>query len=236
MIRLGKAKQETIYMGKETVTTPGNKRRIQVRKARPDGFTEAKRQVFLDTLAMCCTVTAAAKAAGISTVTVNYHRRRDPVFAQQEAEALAAGYVYLEAASLARAARGGHYEPGEGAGDGAAGGTPGAEALDPEMALHLLQLRQKGLGRRTGDGGPAPKRVSLKELDESIRAKLEILNRRLTGGKALRQGSGQALKRHEVRKVKSPKEGKVALPRPAPGQASAQDERNKGEERGPRIR
>jgi hypothetical protein len=226
MIRLGKAKQETIYMGKETVTTPGNKRRIQVRKARPDGFTEAKRQVFLDTLAMCCTVTAAAKAAGISTVTVNYHRRRDPVFAQQEAEALAAGYVYLEAASLARAARGGHYEPGEGAADG----TPGAEALDPDMALHLLQLRQKGLGRRTGDGGPAPKRVSLKELDESIRAKLDILNRRLTGGK------GKALKRHEVRKVKSPKERKVALPRPAPGQASAQDERGKGEAQGPRIR
>jgi hypothetical protein len=46
-------------MGKETVTTPGNKRRIQVRKARADGFSEAKRQVFLDTLAMCCTVTAA---------------------------------------------------------------------------------------------------------------------------------------------------------------------------------
>lgn len=215
-------------MGKETVTTPGNQRRIQVRKARADGFTDAKRQVFLDTLAMCCTVTAAAKAAGISTVTINYHRRRDPAFAQQEAEALAAGYVYLEAASLARAARGGHYEPGEGAPDG----TPGAEALDPELALHLLQLRQKGLGRRTGDGGAAPKRVTLTELNDSIRAKLNIVNQRLTGGK----GKGKALKRHEVRKVKSPTEGKAALPRPAPGQASARDKRGEGDAQGPRIR
>ena len=219
-------------MGKETVTTPGNKRRIQVRKARADGFTEAKRQVFLDTLAMCCTVTAAAKAAGISTVTVNYHRRRDPVFAQQEAEALAAGYVYLEAASLARAARGGHYEPGEGAADGAAGGTPGAEALDPDMALHLLQLRQKGLGQRTGNAGYTPKRATLTEVNESILAKLEILNQWLTGG----PGKGKMPKRHEVRKVKSPKEGKAALPKPAPGQTAARDKRGQGDAQGPRIR
>jgi hypothetical protein len=53
MIRLGRAEQETIYMGKETVTTPGNKRRIQVRKARPDGFAGARRRGFPDRPVSC---------------------------------------------------------------------------------------------------------------------------------------------------------------------------------------
>lgn len=35
-------------MGCGTVVTPGNKRRVQVRKARKDGFGQAKRRIVLD--------------------------------------------------------------------------------------------------------------------------------------------------------------------------------------------
>ena len=186
-------------MGKETVTTPGNRRRMQVRKARPDGFTAAKRELFLDTLAMCCTVTTAARAAGVLVTTVNYHRRRDPVWAEEMREALDAGYDMLEAASLAHGVRGGprRARGAGGAGDDGAreveAGDPEAphpEALDPDMAVRMLALRRKGLGQRTGNGGQRARRVSERELNESILAKLAVLDKRLR------------LKRHEVKRVK----------------------------------
>jgi hypothetical protein len=203
-------------MTDETVTRAGKGRRLQARKVRKDGFSAAKRQVYLDTLAMCCTVSASAAAAGVSVTTILYHRHRDPVFAQQEYEALESGYFALEAASVAHAARGGHYAPG----DGADPGTPGAEALEPSTAMRLLALRRRGIGQRTGNGGRRPQRVSERELNESILAKLAILGRR----RALRRGSGQALKKHEARKLKT-----VAQARAAMGKGTAPRNRPRSE-------
>lgn len=157
-----------------TVVTPGNGRRIQVRKVREGGFSEEKKQVFLDHLAGCCNVTRAAAAAGVSVVTVNYHRRRDPVFADRCAEALAIGYDGLEAMLVERAAGGGSYLPGPGAGE-----VPGPGTMDTELALHLLQLRRSPPGRRTGRAGYEPRRASEKELEAAILAKLDVLDRRL---------------------------------------------------------
>jgi hypothetical protein len=161
-------------MDEGTVVTPGNGRRMQVRKVREGGFTEEKKQIFLDHLAGCCNVTRAAAAAGVSVVTVNYHRRRDPLFAGLCAEALAAGYDGLEAMLVERAAGGGIYVPGPGA-----AAVPGPETLDTELALHLLRLRRAPPGRRTGPAGYEPKRASEKELEAAILAKLDILDRRL---------------------------------------------------------
>ncbi len=184
----------------------GKNGRLQVRKERKDGFTEAKRQVFLDHLAGCCTVKTAAAAAGVSAVTVNYHRRSDPSFDAQCEAALEIGYGNLDAALVARAARGGDYEPGPDA-----EAAPGPESVDTMLALHLLQLRHKAPGRRTGQAGRAPGRVSEKALNDSILAKLEVLERRLKQKKkgspstgSGRSGGSGALKRHEVRKLKSP--------------------------------
>ena len=179
----------------EKVTRPGKNRPVQVRKARKDGFSAGKRQVYLDTLAMCCTVSAAARAAGVSVTTIRYHRHRDEGFASAEAQALEEGYFALEAASVAHAARGGAYVPG----DAADPDTPGAEALEPETALRLLALRGRGIGRRTGDGGQRARRVSEKELNESILAKLELLSRR------------RAMKKHEARKLKTVDAARAAI-------------------------
>jgi hypothetical protein len=165
-------------MGKGTTVTAGNKRRVQVRKERKDGFTEAKRQVFLDTLAGCATVCRAAEAAGISVVTVNYHRRRDPVFARQCAEALDIGYETLEAQKVSEAAAA-RYVPGPDA-----EAAPGPETVNNTLALQLLRLRHKPMGQRTGRAGYAPRRASEKELNEAILAQLDVLARRLRKGKA----------------------------------------------------
>lgn len=165
-------------MEKGMMASPGNRRRVQVRKVREGGFTEAKKQVFLDHLASCCNVTRSAKAAGVSVNTINYHRRNDPVFAQQMAEALEASYLALEAMAMEEAAGGGHYVPGPDAEK-----APGPQGMNIEVALRLLSMRKAPLGRRTGRAGYEPKRASEKELNEAILAKLDVLDRRLKRGK-----------------------------------------------------
>ena len=162
---------------------PGNRRKVQVRKERKGGFTAAKRQIVLDHLAGCANLTRAAAAAGVSTETVNYHRRRDPAFRQQVIEAIDAGFEALAAMSLDYAATRGRYQPGDTP-------VPGPDSMDPEMALHLLRLRRAPIGQRTGRAGQEPKRATEKELNEAILAKLDVLDRRLK------------MKRCEVRKLK----------------------------------
>jgi hypothetical protein len=68
-------------MGDEGVVQGGNKRRVQMRAERKDGFTAARRQLFLDHLAGCSNVSQAAAAVGTTPTTINYHRRRDAGFA-----------------------------------------------------------------------------------------------------------------------------------------------------------
>jgi len=160
-------------MGEGVSVRGGNNRKVQVRKERKDGFTEAKRQVFLDTLAGCATVKRAAAAAGVTPETVNYHRRRDPVFARQCADALDVAYDNLEAQKVADAAAAA-YVPGPGAAD-----APGPETVNHSLALQLLGLRKRPMGQRTGRAGYEPKRASEKELNEAILAQLDVLARRL---------------------------------------------------------
>jgi hypothetical protein len=118
---------------------------VQARAERKDGFSEEKRQIFLDQLAGCANISRAAKAAGVSAVTVNYHRRRDAAFARSVSEALEAGYEMLDSLMVERAATGGGYRPGDGA-----EAVAGPETIDPELALHLLRLRGAPGQRRTG--------------------------------------------------------------------------------------
>lgn len=174
-------------MDKGVSVTGGNKRRVQVRKERKDGFTEAKRQVFLDTLAGCATVCRAAAAAGVAVETINYHRRRDPVFAQQCAEALDIAYDNLEAQKVAEAAAA-RYVPGP-----EAEAAPGPDTVDNWLALQLLRLRHKPMGQRTGRAGYEPRRASEKELNEAILAQLDVLARRLRGEKGPSTGSGRTV-------------------------------------------
>jgi hypothetical protein len=161
-------------MAKGTIVSAGNQRRVQVRTCAPGAFTEAKRQIYLDHLAACCNMTRAAAAAGVSTVTINYHRRNDPHFAALHDEALAVGYDNLEAMLIERAAGGARYVPGP-----HAASAPGPDGMDIELALRLLAMRGAPARRRTGRAGYEPRRASERELDAAILAKLEVLDRRI---------------------------------------------------------
>ena len=190
MIRFGKADMES-RMTRGIAITPhnpgvvqgGNGRRVQVRAERKDGFTAEKRQAFLDHLAGCSNVTQAAAAVGTTPTTINYHRRRDPAFAQACAEALEAGYVALEAMLIERAAHGAGYAPGP-----KAESAPGAESVDIGLAQFLLGLRAREMGKRTGDGGRRPQRATEKELNEAILARLALLDAG-RGGRSGKRGT-----------------------------------------------
>jgi hypothetical protein len=150
--------------------TGGINRAVQVRRAPRGSFGEEARQVFLDHLAGCANVTAAAAAAGVGVTTVYDARRRDPVFAQQWAEAVEIGCSTLEALLMEKAALGGAYVPG---------GTnvPGPETIDPWLALELLRLHRAAKGARNVGGAPV-RRADEEALAEAILAKLDVLERR----------------------------------------------------------
>ena len=150
--------------------TGGKGRRVQVRKAARGSFGEAERQVFLDHLAGCANVTAAAAAAGVGVSTVYDARRREPGFAKQWDEAIEAGYTTLEALLIERAAKGGGYAPGETP-------VPGPEAIDTGLALDLLRLSRSPRAARHPGGAP-PRRAEEQALAEAILAKLDVLERR----------------------------------------------------------
>jgi hypothetical protein len=84
----------------EGAVAANNRRPLQKRKMRHVRFDAARQERFLNHLAGCCDVAAAAAAAGVDESTVYTHRRKDPVFAAAFQEALEQGYVRLEAEAL----------------------------------------------------------------------------------------------------------------------------------------
>ena len=158
----------------------GNNRRVQKRKAAKVRFTDARRQVFLDHLAACCNVTAAA-AAGVGVRTVYDARRREPGFAQAWEEAIEIGYATLEAELIARAARFQHYVPGDTE-------VPAPEGIDTWLAMDLLRLHRAPRSGTAKAGGRAPLVASVEETVAAIEKKLKVLARR----KARAAGKGGA--------------------------------------------
>lgn len=75
-------------------------------RQRHDGWTKARRNVFIATLADTCNVTASCHAAGMSPGAIYPLRQRDPAFRAEWAAALKEGYVRLELALLERAING----------------------------------------------------------------------------------------------------------------------------------
>lgn len=159
-------------MGKELTVGRGNRRVVQLRKVRADGWTAARRRAFLDHLASCSNVRRAIEAVGLSYSAAYELRARDPAFAVAWDAALEMGYATLESMMIERAALGtGGYVPG------------GTAALDPatmdsELALHLLRLRRAIPRTATGRTGAPPRRVKVEELAQAILDKLELLAQR----------------------------------------------------------
>lgn len=168
-------------------------RAIQVRKARRNGMTPARRRRFLEHLAATCNVIASAKSAGLSYNTFYTLRRNDPDFAAAWEQAIQTGYDRLEEALLARALRG--VAPPDFTPDAIAvelvdhssddrTRAAGAVSLDGKVArvdvqLALDMLNRRHLPDRKGRGGRKP--ASVEEVERALGAKLDSLARRLAG-------------------------------------------------------
>lgn len=83
-----------------------NPGKAQIRAVRNDGWTDKRREIFLETLAVTCNVTASFRAAGMRSSSVWVLRKRDAGFARAWDEAIAIAYERLELVMLERAING----------------------------------------------------------------------------------------------------------------------------------
>lgn len=144
---------------------------IQRKATRKDGWTVARRKLFLDTLAYSANATMAARAAGMSVDTARALRRRDAEFAQLWAEALEDGAQRLREEMIAQQL--GQLPSGDNPADERMGECPttAAALLDPIKALAALKAFEGfGHGRRRN-----VKPATQAEVDKALMARLEAL-------------------------------------------------------------
>lgn len=80
----------------EVRIAPANRRLFQRRRRRNVRFDSGRREIYIAHFVATGDKVAAAAAAGVSRATVDYHIRKDPVFAEAHREALALCYGRLE--------------------------------------------------------------------------------------------------------------------------------------------
>lgn len=157
----------------------GKKGKAQVRSVRQDGWTAAKRAVFLDHVAATCNISASADAVGLWPSSAYSLRRRDPDFAAQWHIALETGFDRLQAMLIERAM---------GPMTIAIGDTPVPDitTMDTDLALRLIEFNRKQVsGGPKRRGGPAPGPAASEDVAcAAILKKLDILRKRIDAKKA----------------------------------------------------
>jgi hypothetical protein len=142
-----------------------------VGKVRHDGWTAARREIFLDHYAEHGNARAACRAAGMDEGAAYRLCRRDPEFAAHYAEAFAISKLHLEELAVLYAKTRGQAPAGP-------GGTPPPDLanFDPNFALSMLNRQRPSV---TGRGrGPRPRAASEAELIETVVKLLGILKKR----------------------------------------------------------
>lgn len=125
--------------GEELVVRGSNRRRAQIARARLRQWTPGVEVRFLRVLAATCNATAACAEVGMSRESAYLHARRWPGFRQRWDEALAIGYLRIEAGLLAQFAEG-----SGGGGEGAGGGDMGPE-VDSEMPFERMSATRRSI-------------------------------------------------------------------------------------------
>lgn len=148
---------------------------IQRRKPRHDGWTVARRALFLDTLAITCHVAHSAAAAGADPSSARRLRRRDPAFGLLWAAAMAAGQERLREELLAHSL-----------GQLASGDNPGTERAERDVGpfdaegarrtLKTLAALDRTDGGRRGD---RPDYATDAEVTVLLADRLDALAKRL---------------------------------------------------------
>jgi hypothetical protein len=157
--------------------------RTQIIRAGAKRWSKKVEARFFAALATCGNVAAAARAVGFTEGCIWTRRRNWPAFRARMEEMLDDAELRIEyrlAATGCDVAAAGQKGPDGGddrAAEGACDGPPDAVPFDPEFGLRYLKWREEKRRGRGAQGRPV-QRVTEGELDESIRKKLAILNRR----------------------------------------------------------
>jgi len=155
--------------------------RVQVRRVRKDGWTGARRQLFLDRLAATCCVGEALAATGLAASSLYRLRKRDLDFAEAWDDAVAAHFDDVELGLLRyskQALRGHGAENGKALGEARA-----RAAANPDFALDLLKMRRAGDARVAGGGtrqriGGRVKAADKEELAKAIMKLVRAVKKR----------------------------------------------------------
>lgn len=150
------------------------KRGLQRRKARKDGWTVARRRVFLDEFAATGNARWACARAGMTEGSAYQLRRRDPEFARQYDEVVEIAEARLESLLIEFAETKGR------AIDLAAGAPPPVDManFDPELALKVLSRRRPSRDKAMRRVGPRPQYASRDDLVSSIMRLIGAVERR----------------------------------------------------------
>lgn len=178
----------------EEMIGPAPGRPLQGRKSRVDGWTMARRRMFLEELAASCNVSRALAAAGKKGSSLYRLRKREPQFAAQWQAALELGNERLEMALLRRAI------------EAVEGLTPDTDEEDGQPvakmtaaeAMTLLRQHRASVegGRARGNRSAARHVVTQQEVDAVLITRMRMVKHR----RRLRGAAGPA----------------VALPPPVP--------------------
>jgi hypothetical protein len=157
--------------GRDLVITNGGGFPIQ-RKVRSDGWTRARRQTFLDTLAATCNVTESCRAAGMALRAVYPLKARDAEFAAAWDRAIAEGFDRLRTQALEHCGAGLPIDC-----DGSAAAPP---PFDFEKALRLLYFyRAQDEGVASGRTGRKRRNATREETNAALIKALAAARKRI---------------------------------------------------------
>lgn len=145
-----------------------------LRLCRPNrrSWTAKRRRIFLDHFAATCNATASARAAGMNVRGAFALRQRDPQFAAEWDEALAAGQARLAAKLIVYA---------ETRGDTPATGDAEDElaGFDPKAAAQAMAMNRASAAGRKRHGGPRPRIATREEVEAAVLKLLARIARRI---------------------------------------------------------
>ncbi|KRC79960.1 hypothetical protein [Sphingomonas sp. Root241] len=150
----------------------------QRRKPGRRAFTPARRQRFLDALALTCNVTRAAAFAEITLSSVYAQRAKDPQFVAQWREALEAGYDRLEAMVLEHGGAGVPLEPAD-PGRAEAEIAESLPRFDFAKAMELLKHHRASRHRLPGARGKQRQMPTREETNAALAKAIAAAEKRL---------------------------------------------------------
>jgi hypothetical protein len=214
----------------EVRITGANRRLLQRRRRRNVRFTAVRREAYLTHFIATGDRVAAAAAAGVSPATVDYHRRKDPVFAEACRQAWSESVVRLEteAVRLALAAQARLRQIVESAADAPHRPLLADEGAEFDRIMRLLDYRDRKPNRPASNFKPGSKHAPW-SFERAIRALDKALDsfgiERIPFPKES-EGDGEPEPEDDDRPTRP--DPKTAKPRPGTGKS-----RHPGESRDP---